>query len=251
VSGKPGFTNYLAGGVAPTATLTGADQGDFFVGGPGQNTIVGGPGNDTIYAHPAHAAYKGLLTFSLSSTIKGGATTPSVAIAINGQTAIPATPVTASYGSSTQVISAALAPYPSISSMSLTVTNASYTDQGNFSNVEIQGILCNGVEVNLQAGTYSSGGSNNGFTYTNNGTVTFPATAFSSASPYLANTSDTIDGGGGTNTVVYRSASNYYTVTKQADGSWVVVSGVTAEGPDTLKNIQNIQFSDKTISLNN
>ena len=71
------------------------------------------------------------------------------------------------------------------------------------------------------------------------------------ASPYLANTSDTIDGGGGTNTVVYRSSSNYYTVTKQADGSWVVVPGVTAEGPDTLKNIQNIQFSDKTVSLSN
>ncbi len=251
VSGKPGFINYLAGGVATTATLTGADQGDFFVGGPGQNTIVGGPGNDTIYAHPAHAAYKGLLTFSLSSTIKGGATTPSVAIAINGQTAIPATPVTASYGTSTQVISAALASYPSISSVTLTVTNASYTDQGNFSNVDIQGILFNGVEVNLEAGTYSSGGSKNGFTYTNSGTVTFPAAALSIASPYLANTSDIIDGGGGTNTVVYRSASNYYTVTKQADGSWVVVSGVTAEGPDTLKNIQNIQFSDKTIPLNN
>jgi hypothetical protein len=87
------------------------------------------------------------------------------------------------------------------------------------------------------------------FTYGNNGTVTFPAAAFPSASPYLTNTSDTIDGGAGTNTVVYRSASSYYTVTKQPDGSWVVVSGVTAEGPDTLKNIQSIQFSDKTIPL--
>jgi endo-alpha-1,4-polygalactosaminidase (GH114 family) len=249
VSGTPGFTNYLSGGAAPTATLTGADQGDFFVGGPGQNTIVGGPGNDTIYAHPAYAAYKGLLIFSLSSTIKGSATTPSVAIAINGETALAETPVTASYGTGTQVISVALAAYPSISSVTLTVTNTSYTDQANFSNVEVQGILFNGVEVNLQAGTYSSGGSKNGFTYSNNGTVTFPAAAFPSASPYLTNTSDTIDGGAGTNTVVYRSASSYYTVTKQPDGSWVVVSGVTAEGPDTLKNIQSIQFSDKTIPL--
>jgi len=130
------------------------------------------------------------------------------------------------------------------------VTNASFTDQNNFSNVEIQAILCNGVGVNLASGTYSNGASNNGFSYSNNGTVTFPVTAFALTSPYPVNTSDTIDGGGGTNTVVFRGPSGNYTVIQQPNGSWLVTSATTAEGPDTLTHIQNIQFSDKTIGLN-
>ena len=64
------------------------------------------------------------------------------------------TPVTAPYGNSTQVICAALASYPSISSVTLTVTNASYTDPSNFSNVEIQGTLFNGVAVPRQHQRY-------------------------------------------------------------------------------------------------
>ena len=71
------------------------------------------------------------------------------------------------------------------------------------------------------------------------------------ASPYPAKTSDTIDGGGGTNTVIYRAASNNYTLTKQSNGSWLVTSAATAEGPDTLTNIQKVTFSDKTVSLTN
>src|SRR3974390_1213760 len=46
------------------------------------------------------------------------------------------------------------------------------------------------------------------------------------------NTSDVIDGGGGTNTVVYRGPSSNYTVAKQGDGSYLVTSASTAEGPE-------------------
>ena len=118
--------------------------------------------------------------------------------------------------------------------------------------VVIQGILYDGVPVNLASGTYSNGADSNGFTYSHNGTVSFPASAFATTSPYVAaSTSDMIDGGGGTNTVIYPAAASNYTLTKQSNGSWVVISATTAEGPDTLKNIQNVTFSDKTVSLTN
>jgi hypothetical protein len=85
--------------------------------------------------------------------------------------------------------------------------------------VVIQGILYDGVPVNLASGTYSNGADRNGFTYSHNGAVSFAASAFSTTSPYLATTSDTINGGGGTNTVVYRAPSTNYTLTKQNNGS--------------------------------
>ena len=68
-------------------------------------------------------------------------------------------------------------------------------------------------------------------------------------SPFLSNTSDVIDGGGGTNTVVYRGAYSNYTVSQQSHGSWLVTSATTAEGPDKLTNIQVLVFSDQQIEL--
>ena len=67
---------------------------------------------------------------------------------------------------------------------------------------------------------------------------------------YQSNTSDQIDGGGGTNTVVYRANRSNYTVTKQSDGSYLITSSATAEGPDTLTNIQILQFADQSMNLN-
>lgn len=249
VTGRTGFTNYLSGGMASAATLNGADRGDFFIGGPGQNTITGGAGNDTIYAHPEYAAQKGKLVFALASGVIGSATTPSVAISINGQPAVPATPLTAPIGTATQVFTMDVSAIGAISSVVLTVSNSSYTDANNFSNANLQKIIYNGVEIDPSAGTYSNGSPNNGFAYSNDGTVTFPATAFAVPTPFPTNTSDVIDGGGGSNTVIYRGPAAAYTVTKQADGSWRVVSSSTAEGPDTLRNIQALTFSDRTVTL--
>jgi endo-alpha-1,4-polygalactosaminidase (GH114 family) len=249
VTGKMGFTNYLSGGMAPVATLNGGDRGDFFIGGPGQNTIVGGAGNDTIYAHPEFANQKGKLVFALASGVIGSATTPSVSLSINGQTAVPATPLTAPIGSATQVFTVDVSGLGAISSVVLTVTNSSYADSKDFSNVNLQKIIYNGVEVDPGAGTYTNGSPNNGFAYSNNGTVSFPASAFDVASPFAANTSDVIDGGGGSNTVIYRGPASAYTVTKQPDGSWRVVSSITAEGPDTLLHVQALTFSDRSVTL--
>jgi hypothetical protein len=34
-----------------------------------------------------------------------------------------------------------------------------------------------------------------------------------------------------------------------ADGSVTVIGNVTAEGPDVLRNIQTLRFTDKTVTL--
>jgi hypothetical protein len=244
--------NYLSGGIAPSATLTGGNQGDTFIGGPGQNTITGGAGNDTIYAHPEYAGYKGRLIVALSAQNNGSVTAaPTVAIAVGGMPLIPATPVTAPYHTSVQVFSANVSTISPVSSLVLTVAGTNYIDASDNSQIVIQGILYDGVAVNLASGTYSNGADSNGFTYSHDGTVSFAASAFSATSPYLATTSDTINGGAGTNTVVYRAPSTNYKLTQQANGSWVVTSSTTAEGPDTLTNIQKVTFPDKTLTLTN
>jgi len=57
-----------------------------------------------------------------------------------------------------------------------------------------------------------------------------------------------IDGGAGTNKVIYSGASNDYTVTKNSDGTYKVTSSAN-KVDDTLKRIHNIVFADKTITL--
>jgi VCBS repeat-containing protein len=61
---------------------------------------------------------------------------------------------------------------------------------------------------------------------------------------------DTIDGGAGTNTAVYSGAASSYTQVHNLDGSWTVTDLrlTNGDGTDTLKNIQYLQFSDKTVA---
>jgi hypothetical protein len=61
-----------------------------------------------------------------------------------------------------------------------------------------------------------------------------------------------IDGGMGNNTVIYSGPSAAYTILKNSDGTTTVSTKVIGPYPsinDTLKNIQSIRFSDKTIAL--
>lgn len=249
VTGYKNFVNYISGGRTSSATLIGGDQGDYFIGGPGQNTIKAGAGNDTIYAHPKDAAYKNKIVIHLSSTITKNGTTPSVSILVNGKVIMQPTPITVANDAGTQEFLIDATPYPLISSVSLIVTNASYVDQNNYSNVEIDDIIFNGKPLDLSTGKYTNGGSNAGNTYSNNGTVTFPGSSFTSNSIVLTDTRDVIDGGGGVNTVIYRGPYSNYSITQQVDGSWIVTSGTTAEGPDKLSNIQKLVFSDKQVDL--
>jgi hypothetical protein len=61
-----------------------------------------------------------------------------------------------------------------------------------------------------------------------------------------------IDGGLGNNKVIYSGSSAQYLVTRNSNGTATVIS--TSAAPiqvnDTLTNIQQIQFADKTVSLN-
>jgi uncharacterized protein (TIGR01370 family) len=253
VTGYPNFVNFLSGGIAPSATLTGGNMGDYFIGGPGQNTITGGSGNDIIYAHPANAASKEALILDFLSNIAGTGSTPSVSVQVNGNQVIPATPITALFGSSgadaTTPQRLQVSVPSSISSVELTITNTSFTDSNDFSNLYIVDIIYNGVRINLGLGSYSNGHPPPFAANSGNGTITFPGSAFAVVPQFLSNTSDVIDGGGGTNTVVYRGPSSNYTVAKQSDGSYLVTSTSTAEGPDKLTNIQILQFSDTQMTL--
>jgi len=62
----------------------------------------------------------------------------------------------------------------------------------------------------------------------------------------------TIDGGLGVNKASYSGPSTAYTVIKNSDGTTSVTTTISGAYPivrDALKNIQSLQFSDKTISL--
>jgi len=242
-TGYPNFVNFLSGGLAPNATLVGGNIGDYFIGGPGQNSITGGSGNDTIYAHPAKATSKGTLLIDLGSSIPGAGPAPSVSVQVNGDQVIPSTPITAVSGSSGTTLQQLQVSMPSsISSVQLTVTAS------GGASVYFADFIYNGVSINLGLGTYSNGHPPP-FPMSNTGTVTFPGSAFAVVPQFLSNTSDVIDGGGGPNTVIYRGPSSNYTVTKQSDGSYLVTSASTAEGPDKLTNIQILQFSDTKMTL--
>ncbi len=58
--------------------------------------------------------------------------------------------------------------------------------------------------------------------------------------------SDTIDGGPGFDTVIYNCNKDSFTLVRTTAG-WSISS--TAEGIDTLANVERIRFSDKTLAL--
>src|SRR5262245_22413282 len=62
---------------------------------------------------------------------------------------------------------------------------------------------------------------------------------------------DTLDGVSGTDTAAYSGSSTSYSVVQNPDGSWTVTdlrSG-SPDATDTLKNIEYLQFSDKTVAI--
>jgi hypothetical protein len=249
VTGAKCFVNFLSGGLAPQATLVGGDQGDVFIGGPGANVITGGAGHDLIFAHPKYSVYRDRLVFTFSSVITPSATTPKVAVLLNGRTVVPSTPITAAHLKGWQSFTVDVDRGVPIQTVVIQVNDTTYVNADTYSNVQIESVLWNGVAVDLARGVFTNGANTPYGAYSNVGTVTLPASSFDLASPYLADTSSTIDGGGGVNAVVYRGPAANYTLVRRQDGSWSVTSAATAEGPDTLVNIQSIRFADQTVEL--
>ena len=221
--------------------LSGENAGDYLVGGLGKNTMTGGVRSDTFDAHPATAAVQNKLTFKFSAH-NNNATTPSISVRVNGTAALSPTPITAT-SPATQDFQIDASPFGLITSVEIAVTGTTYKDQNNFSNISIVEMKYVDQLIDLGSGTYSNGAALPGGAYSNNGTVQFAASSFR-ASPFLTNNSDTIDGGGGFNTVLYRGPYANYAIASQSNGDWLVTSTSTAEGPDTLKNVQLLQFAD-------
>jgi endo-alpha-1,4-polygalactosaminidase (GH114 family) len=246
VTGSPTMVNFLSGGLVSAATLIGGNQGDFFIGGPGTNVITAGSGNDVIYAHPATAGQANVVQITYSAQDINNST-PLLTVAANGVVLLAHAALSADpSGTTSYTLSINVASVGALSSLKLTATGFSYVSPTDFTNIHISSISYDGVPVALSTGTWSNSVDVPGL-FNNNDTATFSASAFASSSPYLANTSDTINGGGGTNTVVYRDPYANYTVTPQSNGTLLVTSAATAEGPDTLTNIQHLQFTDGTL----
>ena len=62
---------------------------------------------------------------------------------------------------------------------------------------------------------------------------------------------DVIDGGGGFDTAIYSAASSNYSWTRNANGTWTVrdLRTTNGEGVDTLLNVEQLRFTDKTVAL--
>lgn len=252
VAGAPAFVNFLSGGLVAAATLIGGGQGDYFIGGPGTNTIKGGAGNDVIYAHPANAALEGILDIQLSAIDKNS-TPPDVTVIVNGTVAVSQLPVTADQTQwQTQDLQIDLSKYGAVTSLEIEAENMSYVNANMFNSLYLESISLNAAAIPISLGLRSPdtlpefNGEQMWLNYA--GTVSFSGAALQAKSPLLSSTGDMIDGGGGTNTVVYNGPYSNYYVVKRSDGSILVTSRATAEGPDQLTNVQALQFSDQTIA---
>ncbi|QUD89320.1 endo alpha-1,4 polygalactosaminidase [Phenylobacterium montanum] len=254
--GSTGHINFLSGAKLASATLIGGNQGDYFVGGPGHNLITGGTGNDTIYAHPAGAALKNILQFKVVGYWQNAPTHPTLEVLINGKVAMAATAITQninSAGNTAETFTVNATAFGAITSVKLMAGNTYWTNGSNYDLIFLESASYQGRSIGLTQLGYSSGsGVSSGSSvavlgYHGVGTISSSALP---ASPFLSNVSDTINGGGGVNTVYYRGPSYEYTEVRQANGSVVVTALDTAEGPDTLSHIQYLHFTDKTIAIN-
>ncbi|MET3668116.1 M10 family metallopeptidase C-terminal domain-containing protein [Caulobacter sp. 1776] len=61
--------------------------------------------------------------------------------------------------------------------------------------------------------------------------------------------SDTLDGGLGLDTAVYAGKASAYTIIATANGGWSVKDNSGTDGTDSVVNIENLAFSDRTLSV--
>jgi uncharacterized protein (TIGR01370 family) len=253
VHASKSLQNFLLGGAASDATLIGGDAGDTFIGGFGTNEVTGGSGNDTIYAHPPNITVKDLLDIKVIADVKNVAN-PTLTVLINGKPAYGPATITATYSNGqTQDIQIDTSSYGTVTSIEFDADGPAFVDATHNANVQPQQATFEGQTLAFSSAQYSNGAGlgATGIPYLGPGAkLVFGAPLLPMAAPVFGNTSDTIDGGGGVNTVIYRGPASCYTVANQADGSVRVTSSRTSEGPDTLRNIQFVQFADKTVAIN-
>jgi uncharacterized protein (TIGR01370 family) len=255
VRGSTDLVNFLSGGAAVHASLTGGDRGDFFIGGPGTNTIDAGRGDDTIFAHPEIAGKDHVLELDVITGATRGASAPSVTVSINGHSAIAPVAINANWSDvavKPQHIAIDTAAFGTIDSIQVSGDGIYYNDQGDFNNLFLMSMSYDGVPLTLAqaqldgGAVYLADGSD--ILLNRGASVAFSGAAIP-APPYLADTSDTINGGAGEDTVVYRGQAADYSMMLLPDGGIEVTSRKTAEGPDVLHNVEVLQMSDASMSV--
>jgi hypothetical protein len=121
-------------------------------------------------------------------------------------------------------------------------------DAGGYNTLDVSGYSAN-QRIDLHAGAYSDVGgmvNNVGIAY---GTTIQHAIGGAGNDTFIVNgVNDTIDGGGGINTVDFSGLRSSYTLTALA-GNGVLVVG--PDGTDTLSNIEKLAFADQTITWSN
>jgi uncharacterized protein (TIGR01370 family) len=253
VQGAQGQVNFLSGGSIDGAQLTGGPEGDYFIGGPGRNTIAGAAGDDIIYAHPANAVLDHVLDIRVNMAAVNPSHPAGLQIIINGQVAVVDAPVTGTPDSQADIRVDTTA-YGTIDSIQLIGKDTYYNNANDYNNIFVRSLSLDGETIALAQGQYNElaeyltyPGGDNAFLNTG-GTITFSGSAIP-ASPFLADTSDDIDGGSGSNTVVYRGNYSQYALTPLGDGGFSVRGLATAEGTDSLHDIQALQFADATLHV--
>jgi len=193
--------------------------------------------------HPTLEYQRGSLQLSISSGLVGKATIPSFSLSINGITLINPTPVTTLNASGTQTYSVDISNYSSIKNIQILVSNTSYTDSNNFSNIHISNLNLSGIDLNLSNAIYTSGGNPNGYSYSNSGTVTLTSNNFSTT---VSLSSNSVIGNGGICTAIYQAdASNFVLTNNYPD---LIVKSTKFLITDNLNNTQRVQFNDKSFA---
>ncbi len=253
VVGSKDFVNYLSGGNCPEAVLEGSDRGDVFIGGAGSNTIRGGNGDDLIYAHPADVILRNRIVLALVADVNNSPN-PAISIFVNGKLAQGPVKVTATFQNrETQRIIIDVSPSETVETIELVGDAAAYVDQTHYANIQIMGLSLTGEPVDFGLAQCNSDSrilNDRSVALMNHkGRILFPRAAIPRPSTVFGSATDIINGGGGNDTVVYRAAAGNYAVKRLADGSYMVTSETTNEGPDKLWNIEHVRFSDMEVRL--
>ncbi len=252
VTGKAGFVNILAGGRVDDASLTGADKGDIIIGGAKRSVISAGAGDDTIYAHPVNVSRKNILAFQ----VDGGARNtpaPKLTVKINGTVVHDAAITGDSDKGTRQSVEIDTSAHEPVRQIEFSGAGIRFVDQSTFSNIFVRSVQYQGQSLSFtgaartgNAATVDAGAT--AFLNSEGAGITLSGAAVAVAAPVFGDTRASIDGGAGTDTVHYRANLSNYTLTENADGSLTVSSRSTSEGPDTLRNVEFLQFTDQKIA---
>ena len=205
------------------------------------------------------------ISLDVYSEFVGNATIPQLQVNINGKIALPPTLVT----TDPKVFHLYFSE-KDITSLDILVSNTTFIDRSNYSNIVFNKILIDSNPIDATKGIFSNGASlPGGFTYSNSGTIRFKEDAFINSSQIIQNYGylnnnitgnngnetiaggmgdDTINGLDGIDTAVYSGVKANYSITKISNG-FAVLDNIGNEGTDALINIERLQFSDQDYNL--